>query len=263
MEGKVEKLKSFFDDPARYLNRRRFDITIRGETVKDFLKGVSFERILDIGCGDGSISVPLLTERTRLTLMDISANMLAAARSNVPGQLLKNVEILNQDLMEAKLEPHSYDLIICVGVLAHVDSPREFIGSVSLLLKPGGMIISECTDSYHWMGQCLRLYHRVLSLFSRVPYPLNRLSAFHVMEMFRESGLKVTSVFRYSLPPPGTHRVLSQTSMYRIVRFLFGTAGCNRNAWLGNEYLFALRDAGTQGNQAANDLAFAAVQKAK
>ncbi len=248
VEDKPAIVRSFFDDPTNYLDRRRFDIAIRKETVGDFLKDVNFEHVLDIGCGDGSISIPLLNERTRLTLVDVSVNMIDAARSHISDHLLKNARLLNQSLNEATLEPHSYDLIICIGVLAHVDSPRDLIDKASSLLKPGGMIISECTDSYHWVGRAQRLYRQVLSLFRPAPYSLNRLSALQVMEMFRDSGLRVKSVFRYSVPPPGTHRVLSQKDMYKAVRLVFGSAGRNRNARVGNQYLFVAHDIGVRDN---------------
>src|SRR5580692_9200767 len=97
----VDRVRHFFDQPENYLDRRRFDIRVRVETTEAFLKESSFTRILDIGCGDGSISVPLLSLDRSLTLLDISPNMLALARSRVPAGLMSKVAFVNEDFLTA------------------------------------------------------------------------------------------------------------------------------------------------------------------
>ena len=72
---------------------------IRIETVREFLKNPRFGHILDIGCGDGSISLPLLTTENRLTLLDMSEGMLARAKSGIPAGLSGSVETLKSDFM--------------------------------------------------------------------------------------------------------------------------------------------------------------------
>ena len=63
--SKSPLVKAVFEDAGRYLNRRRFDIRIRAETIGALVSGASFRNVLDIGCGDGSISLPLLGGRRR------------------------------------------------------------------------------------------------------------------------------------------------------------------------------------------------------
>jgi SAM-dependent methyltransferase len=50
------------------------------ETVQELVRLSGDARVLDIGCGDGSISLPLLTGKTSLTLLDLSAKMLSIAK---------------------------------------------------------------------------------------------------------------------------------------------------------------------------------------
>ena len=114
------------------------DIRIRTETVQEFTRGRTFQSILDIGCGNGSISLPLLTPERRLTLLDISSNMLATAREKIPTNLINHVELVNEGFMKASFEPGTYDLVLCLGVLAHVDSPADVIAKVARILKPAG-----------------------------------------------------------------------------------------------------------------------------
>ena len=62
MATKVERVRAVFEDAEWYFSRRAFDIRIRAETVQELVSLRDDARVLDIGCGDGSISpLPLLT----------------------------------------------------------------------------------------------------------------------------------------------------------------------------------------------------------
>jgi len=153
MTSKTAQAKLAFEKPQRYLSRREYDIRVRRETVQELVEGRNFDRILDIGCGDGSISLPLLTASRRLTLVDVSGNMLTLAQGKVPAALMNNIELINDDFLSARVDSGTYDLILCIGVLAHVDSPDQIIAKIASALKPGGAVILEFTDSYHLWGR--------------------------------------------------------------------------------------------------------------
>jgi predicted TPR repeat methyltransferase len=108
----VDQVRTLFERPERYLDGSRYNIMIRAETVNEFVRGHHYNQILDIGCGDGSISLPLLRVDNRLTLVDVSRAMLAAARGRIPPELLRNVECVNKEFLAAPLDSR-YDLILC------------------------------------------------------------------------------------------------------------------------------------------------------
>ena len=120
MSTRIDEVKSLFESPQPYLDRRRYNIKIRAETVQHFLRNRQFTSVLDVGCGDGSASIPLLNPQRSLTLLDISSKMLSIAQSQVPPNLRANVQVMNQDFLAANLAPHSFDVIVCLGLLAHV-----------------------------------------------------------------------------------------------------------------------------------------------
>jgi 2-polyprenyl-3-methyl-5-hydroxy-6-metoxy-1,4-benzoquinol methylase len=240
MTTKTEHARIFFDDPEKYLDRREFDIRLRAETVQTLTQGRPLDRILDIGCGNGAISLPLLTTERRLTLLDISQNMLAAARRRIPQNLMNNVEFVNQGFMAASLDPGAYDLVLCIGVLAHVDSPNDVVARVASLLKPGGCAILEFTDSYHFMGRAVVLYHRLLNRFRPATYSLNCIREREVMQSCDEHQLRPSAFYRYCLPPPGSHRLFDQETLYRLTRTVFGPSDRNRIKWLGNQLIYRL-----------------------
>jgi ubiquinone/menaquinone biosynthesis C-methylase UbiE len=240
MPSKVEHVKSWFENPDKYLGRRRFDIQVRIETVQEFTKDESFDRVLDVGCGDGSISLPLLNRSKQITLLDLSANMLAIARDKIPPDRANDVKLINSSFLDANLESRSFDLILCIGVLAHVDSPRAVIAEIDRIAKPGACVIVEFTDSSHLWGMPDLLYQKVMRVVRPAPYSTNRLNNEGIVQLLHENGLHPVGVYRYGLPPAGTHKIARQDQMYRLTRFLFGASNQNRNKWMGNEFIYCL-----------------------
>jgi SAM-dependent methyltransferase len=237
--SKAEQVRTWFEETTRYLPRRRYEIAIRAETVRKFVADKKMQSILDIGCGDGSISVPLLSEDNGLTLVDLSSGMLEQARARVPLHLLRNVHILNEDFMRATLQPQSFDLILCIGVLAHVSSPDEFIARMVQLLKPGGRIIVEVTDAAHCISLLVWSLLRLWGYFRPTGYNLNRVAVTGIIEAFRRHQMVLVARFRYLSALPGQDRLFSQAALYKMVRILFGYPESNRNRWLGNECIYS------------------------
>jgi ubiquinone/menaquinone biosynthesis C-methylase UbiE len=241
MTSKTERVRSLFEIPEKYLVGRQFDIRIRKETVDALTGGLQFGRILDIGCGDASISLPLLHRAKEITLLDLSTNMLAMAGNRIPSSRRDDVRLINQGLLDAKLKPQSFDLILCIGVLAHVDSPGDVLAEIARIARPRGLVILEFTDSFHFWGLQNVVYQSMLKLVRPAPYNLNRLTHKQVLSLCRDNNLVPTASYRYGLPPLGSGKLVGQEDMYKMVRWLFGTSLKNRWKVLGNEYIYRLK----------------------
>jgi ubiquinone/menaquinone biosynthesis C-methylase UbiE len=241
MTSKSAQVKSLFDITEKYLGPRQYDIRVRIETIQQFTSAQKFGRVLDIGCGNGAISLPLLPRAGHLTLLDLSPKMLDLARQQVPADRLEDVKLIEGNFLEADLEPQSFDLVLCIGVLAHVDSVPDVIAKVARLAKPGGMVILEFTDSFHFWGLQVVLYGKLLKLWRTERYALNRLKQQQIEDICRQNGLSISSVYRYGLPPIGVSKFAGQDQMYRMVRYMFGPSEHNRNSWMGNQFLYRLQ----------------------
>jgi ubiquinone/menaquinone biosynthesis C-methylase UbiE len=240
-EGKSDQVRQVFTDASKYLKSRQVDIRFRAETVKAFAANVEWQRLLDIGCGDGTISLQLLKPASHLTLLDLSANMAAIAKSNVPEDFAANVEVRNENFIEASFDSQLFDLVVTVGVMAHVDSPDMFLAKISDLLRPNGRLIIEFTDSRHFVGQLNRFWGRLKEVVAPPKYHTNRLSFSDVAPLFASHHLKLVSTFRYArIPLPGIDRIVSHRMQHRIAELIFGNCSNNKNAWLGNEYILLL-----------------------
>jgi 2-polyprenyl-3-methyl-5-hydroxy-6-metoxy-1,4-benzoquinol methylase len=249
--SKSERVKAVFEKPQRYLTRWQTDIRIRAETAKAFAAGFQFERVLDIGCGDGSVSLPLANRLKHITLLDLSASMAALASSKVPPELAENVDVRNEDFMRASFGGRRFDLIVCMGVLAHVDSPDAFVAKVASLLESGGHLILEFTDASHFLGRVIRLLTLLREMLAPSRSSVNLLSSESVARLTERHGLRPVSEYRYcQLAVPGL-RFFGHRVLYWAVRSLFGSAGRSRNGWLGNEYicLFTARHSDASTNR--------------
>jgi len=239
---KCHIVREVFEQAGRYLEKRRYDIRIRAETVKAMADGLEFSRILDIGCGDGSISLPLLRLGRHLTLLDFSSSMTAIARSNVPQHLAASIDVRNEDFTTAEFAEHSFDLIICIGVMAHVDSPDRLLHKIYQLLKPNGAVILEFTDAYHPVSWIRRSAKALRRLVATPRYPVNLFSFRRVQTLLAKHHFRLFSLFCYGLPYYfGLDKSLTQETRYAMVRRIFGSYQRPRNRCLGNEYICVLK----------------------
>jgi ubiquinone/menaquinone biosynthesis C-methylase UbiE len=231
----LERTRQAFEDPEWYLGSRDYNIRLRAEVVRAFSATSKNERMLDIGCGDGSISLPLLAPNNRLTLLDLSTSMLKIAESRIAKKFLGQVETINSGFMEAQLEPKSYDLILCIGVLAYVDDLPSFCLKLASLIKPGGTAVVECTDSNHFVSHLISGYGKLRGLFGPAKVPLCLRPSADVQKALFQVGFRLQQSFRHSLPLPIVAKLFSQSFHYKIGRLVFGRPPFNRNSWLGNE----------------------------
>jgi 2-polyprenyl-3-methyl-5-hydroxy-6-metoxy-1,4-benzoquinol methylase len=242
--ARIAEVKAVFEDAQWYLTNRSYHVRVRVDVVREFLAGEKFGSILDIGCGDGSISAPFLHADSRLTLLDLSSTMLGIARSRVPAGLAANVETFNEDFMRADLGPRRYDLIICVGVMAYIEDEKAFVKKLSSLLNPGGKLITECTDSRHFKSRLARSYDWARNFFTRHKTRLITHSSDEVIGKFLEAGFQLAGAYRYSSPARPVRKLFKQEFHYKMIRAIYGDAAHNRISWLGNECIFYFKKPG-------------------
>lgn len=215
--SKEAKVRAFFNRPTAYhaYLEKRFGVEVRAYLVRKLLGVVSGSTILDLGCGDGSLSLQYATQENQLTLIDLSDKMLEAARQNTPAGLVPTIQYLNLDFFEyAPDQP--FDIVLCIGVLAHLPSLELAVKKLSSLLKPGGRCLIQLTDHDSWVAKINALYYSVYQTVAGNPYqyPLQCLSSSEALRVFQQQDFKVVSQRRYSLLLPGMGR-LPDKFLYR------------------------------------------------
>jgi len=117
----IDNKVKFFFNKSNYLKNSSDRISIRTKLVRQFLGDIKNVKILDIGCGDGSLSLQFLNKKNTITFVDISEKMLKKVSKNVPTDLISNVVLINNSF-DALSDDELFDIVICVGVIAHVPS---------------------------------------------------------------------------------------------------------------------------------------------
>jgi ubiquinone/menaquinone biosynthesis C-methylase UbiE len=239
MTDKSKLVKELFEDTALYLTYD-YNLQIRKETIEAFTKDLRFSSLLDMPCGTGTISLPLLNRTDKLTFIDISSNMLSIARKNTPLENKEKIIFINDDFFNVDIADHSYDLVICMGLLAHVNSPEQLLHKLSKIITPGGLLIIQNTDAAHFYSYLIHGYLKLKSLVSKQLYKLNQVKGSFVETQLEKNGFKKIKSYRYNQSFLGLSNLFSNEKKYSMTRNFFGNADNNKHAGWGSDvtYLF-------------------------
>ncbi len=119
---------------------RRIKETIVREYVR---KGT---RVLEIGCGTGTLTIMMARQGGLVTAIDASPAMLAEARKEIEAKELSGqitLKFMDASLIGERFPPNSFDLIVSTLVLSELspDEQRYVLEACSRLLAPGGRLL--------------------------------------------------------------------------------------------------------------------------
>ena len=120
-------------------------------TIEQQLDFLSDKEILDFGGGTGLLALPLAKQAKSVTLVDISEKMLEQARLKAEQQAIKNIQFMEQDLLENPLK-QEFDIIIVSRVLYHIDLDAALSLFHQHLKEDGRLLIADFTKAeanYH------------------------------------------------------------------------------------------------------------------
>lgn len=106
-----------------------------------FLSGLSYledmtpGRMLEIGCGNGSLLRSATGAGWRAFGIDFDANAIAAA------QTIPNVEAAVGDLLSMSFGENMFDAIVMNNVIEHLPAPHQVFRECQRILRPGGRLV--------------------------------------------------------------------------------------------------------------------------
>lgn len=204
----------FFSTPLNYL-RKDYNVLVRQEFVREFAGDIAGKSILDMGCGDGRISIPFAA-KNQLTLVDGSPGMLEIAKTNTPPETRDQVTYVLSQLEGAPLSRDGYDLIIAMGILAHLESWKAGLKMLTHSLKPGGLLMVQISDGANWFVQ------RQLKPGGKRKHSLNRIEFDMLEDACAKLGLKKVNMKRYGF----TVRGMGLLPNWFLYRFTLASARC-------------------------------------
>lgn len=140
-------------DPDRYSREVGF-VAALGEPLLDLLAPLADERILDLGCGDGSLTEKLVRRGCSVVAVDSSPEQVAAA-------IGRGLDARVVDGHALAFE-HEFDGVISNAALHWMKQPDRVIAGVAKALVPGGRFVAEMGGA----GNVQRIVDGIAALLS-------------------------------------------------------------------------------------------------
>jgi 2-polyprenyl-3-methyl-5-hydroxy-6-metoxy-1,4-benzoquinol methylase len=105
------------------------------------------QRILDLGCGMGGLSVALSRAGAIVTALDPNADYCEITRLRAARYGL-DLTIINSTGERLPLDDGSFDVVVCYDVLEHADSPDDLLREINRVLVPGGKAFLTITNRW-------------------------------------------------------------------------------------------------------------------
>ena len=239
---KTEEVKAFFERTDVYLTYN-YNLRIRAESVGHFIGDTRFDQVLDMPCGTGDISAPFIERFGHLTMMDFSENMIATAKSRISKENQSKVAFINGDFYAHDFGAQQFDLVMNIGILAHIDDPMRFLDESMKLVKTGGSLILQNTDSDHWFAKLIHSYLSLRRAVGKDKYKLNKVREKDLLEKLDGNGFTLQQSFRYNQSFLGLSRLFSNELKYKLTSDYFGDATLPKNQKAGSDVTYLFRKA--------------------
>lgn len=145
------------------------------------------EQILDVGCGTGIFSAPLVEAGASLTGLDISLPMLQGAR-----QRLASEQFCAADMLSLLFADNQFDKCVSVTALEFVADGKQALAELLRVTRPGGLVVVTTLNSLSPWAQ------RRLAKAAKDPHSLFNLSYFRspseLLELTEVPGISASAV---------------------------------------------------------------------
>lgn len=153
--------------------------------ILDLVKTLKAGSVLEIGCGAGALIHDLARKNFRGKGIDTSVAALGIARSLFPSG---NHDFLF-DSSVSESDAGSYDYVIAISVLEHIEDDRHAVREWGNCLKPGGRIlISVPAHRRLWGINDIRAGH------------YRRYERSDLVNLMKETGFTIQAMYSYGYP---------------------------------------------------------------
>ncbi|MBU4353013.1 MAG: methyltransferase domain-containing protein [Nanoarchaeota archaeon] len=160
--------------------------SIKRTIIKKNLKG---KKILDIGCGEGEVSMGL----GDITGVDVSEPRLKIAREN-------GLKTVKADVCKIPLN-EQFDAVIVADLIEHMQRPYDLLMEANRLLKPKGQIFLETPNALNFM-RFLQLLFREKTR-EESPNHLFLFDRISLTEMLLRTDFVIDKIYYYGFTFPG------------------------------------------------------------
>lgn len=179
---------------AGYAANARF-VSDLGAPLLDMLAPQPSESILDLGCGDGALTEKIAATGVRVVGVDISEDLLAAARH-------RGLDVRKMDARQLDFNAE-FDAIFSNAALHWMKQPTEVIKSVRKVLKRNGRFVGE----FGGHGNVAAIYTALFAVFANygidlTPHFLFFPTPAEYRELLESQGFHVDTILLIPRPTP-------------------------------------------------------------
>jgi ubiquinone/menaquinone biosynthesis C-methylase UbiE len=125
----------------------RLELQARLGNIQDHLRHLSIpphSRILDVGCGSGSMArlIAKLFPEAHVIVIDVRPEYVDFARERARHEGLRNVAFQSGDALALPFENASFDVVWAKYLLQWVRDPKGALAEMKRVTKPGGAVVS-------------------------------------------------------------------------------------------------------------------------
>ena len=126
---------------SRSLFKYNAYVSARYQQVVQAIPEKQYQKILDIGCGDGVLAW-LIYQKTKGNIIGVDTDIIGLKTAKKKHQLLKtNVQFKKASAYKLPFKSDSIDVVIAAEIIEHLSHPRRMLKEVARVLKPTGKVI--------------------------------------------------------------------------------------------------------------------------
>ena len=152
LESSAETYQQLFSDVSRYVDMKLKWRGIHSLICQQLGSELENKSLMDVGCGYGRFSFLAAKKARHVTGIDMTpeAHRVALVLREATGT--KNVDFACTPIEEYTNAKESYDIVVLGGVLEHLIDPASVMQTISRMLKPGGLLISNSPVESNFRG---------------------------------------------------------------------------------------------------------------
>ena len=173
------------------------------------LSAASSGWLLDCAAGTGDITCALLKSGrfNHATVVDISPPMLQSAKELLTSEVNRTeMTFVQSDVFDFKPSDARFDLILCLGLIAHTGQLDILLPHLKSMLMPGGRIILQTTLIDHFGTRIVRALSSRRELVQR-GYRISWFSERDITGACRDAGLQILQKRRHNVGIPFGDRI--------------------------------------------------------
>ena len=186
--------RSYFDRVAASFGEQVLPGRTWEGLTRALLRLVPRARYVDLGIGDGLLTMMLAEIAQSVTAVDMSQEMLVQLAQRAKSKGLENIRTVEGEIEDLPLPDESFDIAVLSQALHHADVPERALSEAVRILVPGGrlLVIDLLAHTEDWVRE--KLQHRQLG------FTETRLE-----QLLAGAGLERVSIQRAARDPQPPH----------------------------------------------------------